>query len=71
MDHVFTMQMGQALCRHVQRVLAELFRVRMEIVLHDFFHRTTVHLLKDYKELVFELVELLWLHNVLAVDGLE
>ena len=43
----------------------------MVIVLHDVFHGAAVHLLKDYEELIFELVELLWLHNVLAVDGLE
>ena len=43
----------------------------MVIVLHDGFHGAAVHSLKDYEELIFELVELLWLHNVLAVDGLE
>ena len=71
MDHVLAMKMGQALCGHVQRVLAERFGVRMEIVLHDVLHGTAVHLFEDYEELIFELVELLWLHNVLAVDGLE
>ena len=71
MDHALAMQVSQTLCSHVQRVLTELFRVRMVIVLHDIFHGAAVHLLEYYEELIFELVELLWLHNVLAVDGLE
>ena len=71
MDHILTMQMSQAQCSHVQSVLAELFRVRMVIVLHDIFHGASVHLLEDYEYLIFELVELLWLHDILAVDGLE